>query len=71
MDDKEIRAIKARLAYQEYVSQLPRCDICESCMIVTDYKLKKRVCKDTFKIVDTRIQTCPAWCPKREENRQC
>lgn len=69
MDEKMFRSIKARAAYREYIAQLPRCDVCKKCMFVSDRKNEKRVCMQMREIVDNRVQTCPIWCPLREENR--
>lgn len=66
MEEKEFRAIKARIAYEEYVSNLPKCDLCEKCMFVNDRKSAKRVCLLKHELIDSRILTCPIWCPKRK-----
>jgi len=69
MEMKEFRAIKARMAYQQYISQLPRCDLCESCIFVSDRKNERRVCLETHELIENCVKTCPMSCPKREENR--
>lgn len=68
MDEKEFRAIKARIAYKDYVARLPRCDKCEFCMFVSDRKnaSDRRVCTKCQEMIDNRITTCPTWCPKRK-----
>lgn len=68
MEEKEFRAIKARIAYKDYVARLPRCDKCEFCMFVSDRKnaSDRRVCTERQELIDNRIVTCPSWCPKRK-----
>lgn len=66
MDDREFRAIKARIAYKDYVSQLPKCDQCEDVLLVKDRKRVRRVCLRTQEVIDERIETCPHNCPKRK-----
>ena len=65
MDDKEFRAIKARIMYQEYIAHLPKCDKCDKCLFVNDRDSVKRICTAKREVVDSRIKTCPRWCPKR------
>ena len=71
MDEREFKAIKARIAYEVYISRLPKCDKCESCMFVSDRKnaSDRRVYTERHEIIDNRVITCPSWCPKREGNK--
>ena len=68
MEEKEFRAIKARIAYENYVAALPRCDKCDKCMFVSDRKnaSDRRVCTERQELIDNRVATCPTWCPKRK-----
>lgn len=70
MDEKEFRTIKARIAYEKYISRLPKCDKCEYCLFVSDRKnaSDRRVCLKQQEIIDNRIVSSPSWCPKREGN---
>ena len=66
MDEKEFRAIKARIAYERYMEQLPKCDKCEDCMFVEGKYGDRRVCTNMRKDIPNLVRSCPQWCPRRK-----
>lgn len=69
MEIDEYRAIQRRIAYRNYVDNLPRCDKCENCMFVGSNNGEKRVCISERMMIDSRVNSCPRWCPKRRKTR--
>jgi len=67
MDEKSYRALKARIAYREFVKSLPKCTECDDCMCFEGRGTEVLACMRTKRIVDNRVKTCPIWCPIRED----
>ena len=66
MEIEEYRAIQRRMAYRNYVDNLPHCDKCENVMFVGSVNGDRRVCLLEHEMIDKRIKTCPEWCPRRK-----
>lgn len=66
MNEKEIKGLKGRIAYEAYIANLPKCDKCANCIRVRDRKQNKRLCSIRRTMIDNRVNTCPSWCPKRK-----
>ena len=66
MEEKEFRAAKARIAYEQYMNSLPKCDKCEEVMFVEGNYGDRRVCTAMRKDIPNRTRSCPLWCPKRK-----
>lgn len=82
-DDKDIRALLKRRRwaenptlfrqkqrdYRERIkSRLPRCDECESCILVEKEKQDghRRLCIDRMRLIERKVSNCPQWRRKRK-----
>ena len=66
MNEKEYRAAKARIAYEAFVEQLPKCDLCENCVFLNGRNGAKRACLPRKELIDGNVKYSPLWCPKRK-----
>lgn len=66
MDEKEFKAIKARIAYELYCERLPKCDTCEHCVFLNGRGKAKRACLLTHDLIDGNVKYCLQSCPKRK-----